>query len=168
VAAGRNPDSLERGGHTPLGYLRSLQQSDGSVRYSKHSRQTPVWVTADALAALARHPLRLASAAPRSRPHAARAEQARAAAAAHARSKRHRRARAKAAAAAPDGAPGAAQDTPAPVALAPASRRSAAKKPGGMAGDERAALIVIAVAALGGGAWFWTRWRHPGRPLTPA
>jgi energy-coupling factor transport system substrate-specific component len=41
----------------PLAYLRSLQGSDGSVRYSRTSRQSPVWVTAQALTAFARKPL---------------------------------------------------------------------------------------------------------------
>ena len=39
-----------------LGYLRGLQRGDGSVSYSSTSRQTPVWVTAQALTALARKP----------------------------------------------------------------------------------------------------------------
>jgi prenyltransferase beta subunit len=55
VAAGRNPEGLRRT-RTPLGYLRSLTAPDGSVRYSRVSGQTPVWVTAQALAALARRP----------------------------------------------------------------------------------------------------------------
>jgi energy-coupling factor transport system substrate-specific component len=38
----------------PLAYLRSLADTDGSVRYNRTSRQSPVWVTAQALAALAR------------------------------------------------------------------------------------------------------------------
>jgi energy-coupling factor transport system substrate-specific component len=54
VAVGRGADSLRRGGRTPLGFLRSLQAGDGSVRYSRRSRQTPVWVTAQAVTALAR------------------------------------------------------------------------------------------------------------------
>ena len=58
VAAGRNPARVRRGGsRSPIAYLRSLQSSDGSIRYSRTSRQTPVWVTAQALAALARKPL---------------------------------------------------------------------------------------------------------------
>jgi hypothetical protein len=58
VAAGRNPDGVRRGGsRNPLGYLRTLVASDGSVRYSRTSAQTPVWVTAQALTALARRPL---------------------------------------------------------------------------------------------------------------
>ncbi|MEA2385413.1 MAG: energy-coupling factor transport system substrate-specific component [Solirubrobacteraceae bacterium] len=57
VAAGRNPDRVRRGGsRSPLGYLRTLVASDGSVRYSRTSAQTPVWVTAQALTALARRP----------------------------------------------------------------------------------------------------------------
>jgi energy-coupling factor transport system substrate-specific component len=53
VAVGRNPAGFKRRGHTPLSYIRSLQQNDGSVRYSRTSSQTPVWVTAQALDALA-------------------------------------------------------------------------------------------------------------------
>jgi hypothetical protein len=53
VAAGRSPASVRRGGRSPLDYLRSLIAPDGSVRYSRTSGQTPVWVTAQALAALA-------------------------------------------------------------------------------------------------------------------
>lgn len=60
IAAGRNPDRQRRGGaRSPLAYLRSLQAADGSVRYSRTSAQTPVWVTAQALAALARRALPL-------------------------------------------------------------------------------------------------------------
>jgi energy-coupling factor transport system substrate-specific component len=46
VAVGRSP------GRKPLAYLRSLQGGDGSIRYSRASRQTPVWTTAQALDAL--------------------------------------------------------------------------------------------------------------------
>ena len=42
-----------------LRYLKSLQRRDGSVRYSKISSQTPVWVTAQALTALRRKPFPL-------------------------------------------------------------------------------------------------------------
>ncbi|HEX6388199.1 MAG TPA: prenyltransferase/squalene oxidase repeat-containing protein [Solirubrobacteraceae bacterium] len=55
LAAGVNPDRVRRGGaRSPLAYIRSLQNGDGSVRYSRTSRQSPVWVTAQALAAVAR------------------------------------------------------------------------------------------------------------------
>jgi prenyltransferase beta subunit len=57
VAAGRDPARVRRGGsRTPVAYLRTLVASDGSVRYSRTSAQTPVWVTAQALTALARRP----------------------------------------------------------------------------------------------------------------
>jgi hypothetical protein len=52
LAVGRNPNSLKRNGHTPLGYIESLQVANGSVRYSRTSAQTPVWVTAEALVAM--------------------------------------------------------------------------------------------------------------------
>ena len=61
VAAGRNPDRQRRNGaRSPTGYLRSLVTPGGAVRYSRTSAQTPVWVTAQALAALARKPFPLA------------------------------------------------------------------------------------------------------------
>ena len=61
VAAGRNPDRQRRNGaRSPLAYLRSLVSPSGKVRYSRTSAQTPVWVTAQAVAALARKPLPLA------------------------------------------------------------------------------------------------------------
>jgi energy-coupling factor transport system substrate-specific component len=44
----------------PLAYLRGLQRRDGSFAYSSTSDQTPVWVTAQALAALQRKPFPLA------------------------------------------------------------------------------------------------------------
>jgi energy-coupling factor transport system substrate-specific component len=58
VAAGRNPARVRRGGsRSPLRYLSSLVTASGAVRYSRTSAQTPVWVTAQALAALQRRPL---------------------------------------------------------------------------------------------------------------
>ena len=61
VAAGRNPDRQRRNGaRSPVAYLRSLVTPGGAVRYSRTSAQTPVWVTAQALAALARKPFPLA------------------------------------------------------------------------------------------------------------
>ena len=67
VAAGRDPNDLRRRGRGPLGYLRSLQAADGSIRYSRTSAQTPVWVTAQALVALRRRPFPLAPVARRRR-----------------------------------------------------------------------------------------------------
>ena len=44
------PGSVRRrGSRSPLGYLESLLAPGGSVRYSRTSAQTPVWVTAQAL-----------------------------------------------------------------------------------------------------------------------
>jgi energy-coupling factor transport system substrate-specific component len=58
IAAGRDPGSLRRrGSRSPLGYIESLLAPGGSVRYSRTSTQTPVWVTAQALAALSRKAL---------------------------------------------------------------------------------------------------------------
>jgi hypothetical protein len=57
VAAGRNVNKVQVGsGRTPLAYLRSLQNASGSFRYSRTSSQSPVWVTAQVLTALARKP----------------------------------------------------------------------------------------------------------------
>lgn len=57
VAARRGPDVVRRA----LAYLRRLQRPDGSIRYSRGSAQTPVWVTAQALMALRGRPLPLAT-----------------------------------------------------------------------------------------------------------
>jgi hypothetical protein len=54
IAAGRDPASVRRrGSRSPLGYLETLLTSGGSIRYSRTSGQTPVWVTAQALIAQA-------------------------------------------------------------------------------------------------------------------
>jgi len=54
IAAGRNPSAVRRrGSRSPEGYLESLLAPGGSVRYSRTSAQTPVWVTSQALVALA-------------------------------------------------------------------------------------------------------------------
>ncbi len=45
-----------------IAYLKRLQRADGSIRYSRTSAQTPVWVTAQALMALRRKPLPIATA----------------------------------------------------------------------------------------------------------
>jgi energy-coupling factor transport system substrate-specific component len=55
VAAGRNPRKVKRT-RNPIEYLKSLQAPDGSVRYSRTSTQTPVWVTAQALNGLEAKP----------------------------------------------------------------------------------------------------------------
>jgi energy-coupling factor transport system substrate-specific component len=61
LAAGRNPANVHsHGSRDPLAYLRSLTSPSGQVRYSRTSNQTPVWVTGEAVMALARKPLPLA------------------------------------------------------------------------------------------------------------
>jgi hypothetical protein len=52
VAAGGHESAVKRG----LAYVRSLTESNGLVRYSRTGRQTPVWVSAQALRALHRRP----------------------------------------------------------------------------------------------------------------
>jgi hypothetical protein len=62
-AAGHDVEAVrDRGSRSPLGYLESLVAPNGSVRYSRTSSQTPVWVTAQALAALALKPFPVGSA----------------------------------------------------------------------------------------------------------
>jgi prenyltransferase beta subunit len=58
LATGTRASRIRRhGSRTATAYLRSLMTSDGSVRYSRTSAQTPVWVTAQALPALAGKPM---------------------------------------------------------------------------------------------------------------
>jgi energy-coupling factor transport system substrate-specific component len=75
VAAGRNPRTVTRAGsRSPLAYLESLVAGDGSVRYSRTGTQTPVWVTAQALIALAERPFPIGperASAPRASAHPA-------------------------------------------------------------------------------------------------
>jgi energy-coupling factor transport system substrate-specific component len=52
IAAGVNPRSVRSGGRSPLDYLRSRQAGNGHYTYSASSDQTPVWVTAQVLAAV--------------------------------------------------------------------------------------------------------------------
>jgi energy-coupling factor transport system substrate-specific component len=55
IAGGADPARVHRGGsRSPIAYIESLVTGGGSVRYSRTSAQTPVWVTAQALIALAR------------------------------------------------------------------------------------------------------------------
>ncbi len=60
VAARANPAALRKRGRTPFSYLAARQSSDGHYRYSASSDQTPVWVTSQALLAVARKPFPLA------------------------------------------------------------------------------------------------------------
>ncbi|HEY2320924.1 MAG TPA: prenyltransferase/squalene oxidase repeat-containing protein, partial [Solirubrobacteraceae bacterium] len=57
-AAGVSPAGLHRGGAiSPLAYLDSLVAPSGAVRYARGVSQTPVWVTGEALMAMAGKPL---------------------------------------------------------------------------------------------------------------
>jgi energy-coupling factor transport system substrate-specific component len=49
--------ALHRSAATPLGYLHARTSASGSVDYAVGNGQTPVWVTGEALAALALRPL---------------------------------------------------------------------------------------------------------------
>jgi energy-coupling factor transport system substrate-specific component len=61
IAAARSPQAvMHAGSRSPLGYLESLVEPSGSVRYSRTGAQTPVWVTAQALTAFAQRPLPIA------------------------------------------------------------------------------------------------------------
>ncbi|MGA9876856.1 MAG: prenyltransferase/squalene oxidase repeat-containing protein [Solirubrobacteraceae bacterium] len=60
-AAGQNVNAFKRSGsRSPLAYLESLVAPDGSVRYSRTSTQSPVWVTAEVLPALTGKPFPVA------------------------------------------------------------------------------------------------------------
>jgi energy-coupling factor transport system substrate-specific component len=62
IAAGIDVEGVRRraGEASPLAYLERLQAANGSIRYSRASEQTPVWVTAEALPALAGRALPIA------------------------------------------------------------------------------------------------------------
>jgi energy-coupling factor transport system substrate-specific component len=71
IAAGRRPARVRRGGsRSPMAYLRSLVTPSGAINYSRTSAQTPVWVTAQVLTALAGKALPLAPAPRARRPRA--------------------------------------------------------------------------------------------------
>ncbi len=53
IAVGADPASTNSGGKGALAYLAARQTSDGHYRYSESSDQTPVWVTSQALVAVA-------------------------------------------------------------------------------------------------------------------
>ncbi len=61
------PACAAAGSRSRSAYLRSLTQGSGAVRYSRTSAQTPVWVTAQAVMALARKALPAAAASPAGR-----------------------------------------------------------------------------------------------------
>ena len=56
VAAGRDPANVDTKGLTGLDFLTARRAGDGHYAYSAASDQTPVWVTAQGLTAVAREP----------------------------------------------------------------------------------------------------------------
>ncbi len=68
IAAGHPPP---RGGRSPISYLERLVLANGSVRYASGVTQSPIWVTAEALAAIAGRPLPIAAPSTTGRPAAA-------------------------------------------------------------------------------------------------
>jgi energy-coupling factor transport system substrate-specific component len=161
VAVKRKPSGFKRHGHTPLTYLRSLQQKDGSIRYSRTSAQTPVWVTAQALDALAQKafPLkaapRAAGASGRRAPSAGGGGGSGAAAPPSAKKKRqqhakaHRRAAPRRSSPVQPGSPAATPTTPAEQGQAPQPAPTDAPK------SDRASLELIHNMRHGneGAAW---------------
>ena len=132
IAAGRSPATVRRAGsRSPVAYLRSLVGADGAIRYSRTSTQTPVWVTAQAVAALAGKALPLRPV-PRERARRARATPAPAPAAP---------------AAAPAPAPAAEEPTAAP-APAPAPAATAAPATAALALAEPELQLAPAAATL--------------------
>jgi energy-coupling factor transport system substrate-specific component len=145
IAVGRGAGALTRRGRTAVAYIRSLQAADGSVRYSRTSRQTPVWVTAQAATALAGKPFPLA---PASRRRVAAAGGATAGASARGKrgaGERGRRSSGE------DGSPGTAGTGPAPAGSPSApvagSARRAARAGEEDDGGPAAALLLVAAGA---------------------
>jgi len=59
LAAGRDPGNVDTKGNTGFDFLSARQGDDGHYAYSAASDQTPVWVTAQGLTAVAREPFPL-------------------------------------------------------------------------------------------------------------
>jgi Prenyltransferase and squalene oxidase repeat len=121
-----------------LRYLTGLQRPNGSVRYSRTSSQTPVWVTAQALMALKRKPLPVA-------PVQRRRRAAKKSAAAPVR---HARKRPKPHSASPDRAAGAASRAVAEARPAPRVAAARKSKVGPVASTENGPPLLL----LGGAA----------------
>jgi energy-coupling factor transport system substrate-specific component len=167
VAVGRNPERLRRGSRTPLGYIRSLQAGNGSVRYSRTSSQTPVWVTAQALTALERKPFPLERVPRRQqvRPAAKAAAAAPAASGGGGASRAERRAESTSARAASDGRRTARGRRPLPTVSLESTRTRARDADG--PSEAIVAGVLGASAALTAGGWVWWR-RRLRAPRSPA
>jgi len=61
IASGKGPNFLKQNGNSGLDFLLERQATDGAIWYSKGSDQTRVWVTADAIPALAGESLPITS-----------------------------------------------------------------------------------------------------------
>jgi energy-coupling factor transport system substrate-specific component len=61
VATGRDPAAIRHDGRSGLDYLAARQSGDGHYMYSSSADQTPVWVTAQGLTAVARQPFPIAA-----------------------------------------------------------------------------------------------------------
>ncbi|MFL5896431.1 MAG: prenyltransferase/squalene oxidase repeat-containing protein [Thermoleophilaceae bacterium] len=154
VAVHRDPRKMRRA-RNPMQYLTSLQAGDGSIRYSRTSAQTPVWVTAQAVVALEGKPFPLPPA-PRHKAHAEHAAAARSAPASHtaARPRAHRavhRAAARSAPAPPPAATPAADSNTVDVTTRPAAAHVAPAHSRGAHGSSwaLAAGLAALAAALG-------------------
>jgi energy-coupling factor transport system substrate-specific component len=149
LAAGRDPAKVRRS-RDPLAYLRSLTSSSGEVRYSRTSRQTPVWVTAQAVMALARKPLPLKPV-PRARRSIAGTQNAPVPAASATPAASGTAARSKPRAApsrARDGAAAKTTAAPAAPAAAPATPQQALATPQQALATPQQALATAAVRAI--------------------
>jgi energy-coupling factor transport system substrate-specific component len=149
VAAGRDPASFKRpGGRSALAYLASLQQPDGSYRYSRSSTQTPVWVTSQAIAALRGKPFPLRPVRRKAR-HSSVGGQARRATARQSDSTAPARARKRARA--PAGA------TSQPVRAVSTAAPNATRKDDSGDSPSAFAYIALPLLALAAGIWLGRR-----------
>jgi hypothetical protein len=150
AAAGADPRRAGGGKRAPTRFLESLQQSDGSFRYSRISSQTPVWVTAQALAAIRLAPLPLKPAARRAAARVAAAAPAPRAAPAHRSARPRHRSQ-------PSPARTAQAVAQRPVSLRPAANVSPRVREhdhgGGPDGLAVAAACALVLAACGALAW---------------
>ncbi len=60
AAAGRNPSAVREGGASGITFIARRQAADGHYAYARGNDQTPVWVTAQGLTAVAREPFPIA------------------------------------------------------------------------------------------------------------
>jgi prenyltransferase beta subunit len=134
IAAGAGDGSVTRA----LAYLKSLQRPNGSIRYSRTSGQTPVWVTAQALAALRRKAFPLRAVPRHRRRHRRRTHVAVA----------HRNRAPRARAAAPR-VVARGPDERSRVYVAPAGARAARRSAEGDGGPPAGLVAGVALAALG-------------------